>query len=208
VALRNIGITLLRSRDYDNAATVYAEGIRLRAPAQNRWVVFQCLEGLACIACAQGRYGRAATLFSAAMPIQESLRSRRDADFLAQVKHYMDRARTSLGEQAFEAAQNEGRAMALEQAVEYALGPAGLENTFNQQRRGDIPTATPLTVREREVARLVARGLTNREIAATLVVSARTAEGHVQSILNKLNFDTRARIAAWAVEHGLEVPSA
>jgi DNA-binding NarL/FixJ family response regulator len=55
----------------------------------------------------------------------------------------------------------------------------------------------PLTRRQREVARLVAEGHSNRDIAATLVVSERTAEYHVQQILNALGFDSRAQIAAW-----------
>jgi DNA-binding CsgD family transcriptional regulator len=55
----------------------------------------------------------------------------------------------------------------------------------------------PLTRRQREVARLVAEGQSNRAIAATLVVSERTAEYHVQQILNTLGFDSRAQIAAW-----------
>ncbi|MHB8533002.1 MAG: helix-turn-helix transcriptional regulator, partial [Solirubrobacteraceae bacterium] len=55
----------------------------------------------------------------------------------------------------------------------------------------------PLTERQREVARLVAEGQTNKDIAATLVVSERTAEHHVQQILNRLDFRTRAEIAAW-----------
>jgi ATP/maltotriose-dependent transcriptional regulator MalT len=55
----------------------------------------------------------------------------------------------------------------------------------------------PLTRRQREVARLVAEGQSNHDIAATLVVSERTAEYHVQQILNTLGFDSRAQIAAW-----------
>ena len=54
-----------------------------------------------------------------------------------------------------------------------------------------------LTPREREVADLVARGLTNREIAAALVLSERTAQNHVQHILTKLGFAKRSQIAAW-----------
>ncbi len=54
-----------------------------------------------------------------------------------------------------------------------------------------------LTPREREVADLVARGLTNREIAAALVLSERTAQNHVQHILTKLGFATRSQIASW-----------
>jgi DNA-binding CsgD family transcriptional regulator/sugar lactone lactonase YvrE len=54
-----------------------------------------------------------------------------------------------------------------------------------------------LTRREREVAELVADGLTSREIAAKLFISERTAEGHVEQIRNKLGFRSRAQIAAW-----------
>jgi non-specific serine/threonine protein kinase len=50
---------------------------------------------------------------------------------------------------------------------------------------------------------LVARGLTNRDIAERLVVSVRTAEGHVERIRSKLRLRSRAQVAAWAVEHGL-----
>ena len=60
-----------------------------------------------------------------------------------------------------------------------------------------------LSAREREVAALVAQGRSNREIAARLVVSERTAEAHVSNILGKLGLSTRAQIAAWAVEKGL-----
>lgn len=54
-----------------------------------------------------------------------------------------------------------------------------------------------LTTRESEVAQLVARGLTNRQIAGTLVLSERTAANHVQHILTKLGLDNRTQIAAW-----------
>ena len=54
-----------------------------------------------------------------------------------------------------------------------------------------------LSPREDEVARLVAEGLTNRQIAERLVISERTAQNHVQHILTKLGFTTRSQIAAW-----------
>jgi DNA-binding CsgD family transcriptional regulator len=58
-------------------------------------------------------------------------------------------------------------------------------------------TRTQLTAREREVAALVATGLSNKEIAEKLVISERTAEGHVERILGKLEFRSRAQIASW-----------
>jgi len=59
------------------------------------------------------------------------------------------------------------------------------------------PARTQLTVREREVAALVAAGLSNKEIAEKLVISERTAEGHVERILGKLGFRSRSQIASW-----------
>jgi DNA-binding NarL/FixJ family response regulator len=63
-------------------------------------------------------------------------------------------------------------------------------------RLGEV-LAGPLTPREREVAALVAQGLTNREIAGRLYLSERTAQNHVQHILTKLNLSNRSQIAAW-----------
>lgn len=61
----------------------------------------------------------------------------------------------------------------------------------------------PLTLREGRIAELVAQGLTNKEIAARLVISPRTAEAHVQHILTKLGFTSRAQVAAWHTAHQL-----
>jgi DNA-binding NarL/FixJ family response regulator len=59
------------------------------------------------------------------------------------------------------------------------------------------PLDSPLTAREEEIAGLVAEGLSNRQIAARLYLSARTVENHVAHILVKLGFESRARIASW-----------
>ena len=59
----------------------------------------------------------------------------------------------------------------------------------------------PLTRRERQVADLIAQGLSNKDIAASLVVSQRTAESHAQHILTKLGFSSRAQVAAWITDH-------
>jgi DNA-binding CsgD family transcriptional regulator len=62
-----------------------------------------------------------------------------------------------------------------------------------------IPSSSTrsLTPREREVAALVAEGLSNREIADRLVISERTVEGHVERVLGKLEFRSRGQIAIW-----------
>ena len=64
--------------------------------------------------------------------------------------------------------------------------------------RTGIAALEGVTDREREVLTLIARGLSNREIAAGMVISVRTAETHVQHIMVKLGFTARSQIAAWA----------
>jgi DNA-binding NarL/FixJ family response regulator len=84
----------------------------------------------------------------------------------------------------------------------------GLPSARNEPRgevdasgRGSVGRLSP---REQEVARLIVGGLSNRQIAATLVISERTAENHVSSILRELGLQTRAQVAVWAVQHGLD----
>jgi serine/threonine-protein kinase PknK len=63
-----------------------------------------------------------------------------------------------------------------------------------------------LTAREREVAGLIGGGLSNRAIAERLVVSERTVESYVSSVLAKLGFTARTQIAAWAATRGIAPP--
>jgi non-specific serine/threonine protein kinase len=96
-----------------------------------------------------------------------------------------------LGERGYQEAFDLGNQLGLDDAIRYALG-----------RREDLPApfsggTDPLTAREAEVAELVAAGLSNREIAERLVIAKRTADSHVEHILVKLGYTTRAQIAAW-----------
>ena len=103
------------------------------------------------------------------------------------------RARDALGEASFTAHLDRAQAMPVSRAVAMALGePAGAAKPAPAS-----PDPGRLTAREREVAALIAQGLSNRDIAARLVISARTAETHVQHIMVKLGLTARAQIAAW-----------
>ncbi|MDX2545164.1 ATP-binding protein [Streptomyces sp. WI04-05B] len=113
-----------------------------------------------------------------------------------------------------------------EEAVVRALGPAGYEKALTEGSRLDgagrglafalsvgagpaAPAAapSPLTRRERQVAALVAQGMTNRQIAAALVLSPRTVGGHVDHIMAKLGYGRRAQIATWWAANQVPDPS-
>lgn len=84
-----------------------------------------------------------------------------------------------------------------------AIGP-GMGDAGPHEARRPV---TALSRREREIAALLALGLTNRQIADELFISVGTVERHVANILIKLGFQSRMHVAAWAVEQGLLRPS-
>jgi predicted ATPase/DNA-binding CsgD family transcriptional regulator len=95
------------------------------------------------------------------------------------------------------AALAEGKAMAIDQAIAYGLDSMTVTEPKSPSTSGQ---STLLTPREREVALLLARGLTNRQIADHLVITERTVAAHVEHILAKLGFTSRTQVAIWAVE--------
>jgi non-specific serine/threonine protein kinase len=105
-----------------------------------------------------------------------------------------------LGPAAADEAWAAGQQLPLEQALEEAL--ASTTHLAAIPRASD--TGSRLSAREREVALLVAEGLTNRDIAERLVVSERTAENHVARVLNRLGLRSRAQVAAWVVRNDLK----
>jgi len=207
--LRGLGTLALHLSDYGRAAAFFAESLILSRELGNKWGTEECLEGFAGMACAQGQHERAARLFGAAEALRETLGFHRLAPDQADYDQRLVTTRDRLEDKAFATVSAEGRAMTLEQAFEYALTPR--LSTPSCPVRTPKPTAgerlSVLTPREREVAVLIARGLTNREIGAALVIAEKTADAHVQHILNKLGFHSRSQIAAWAVERGLATAS-
>jgi DNA-binding NarL/FixJ family response regulator len=93
------------------------------------------------------------------------------------------------------------RTISIKEAIESALSKElALPKTPAPQELGDGTTAGKLTRREQEVAALVARGLTNRQIATELSISNYTVANHVARILRKLRLSTRSQITAWVVQ--------
>jgi len=109
-----------------------------------------------------------------------------------------DAAVSALGTSRFENEYATGGRIGREAALRLALGEA---EDVDVGARDDLATG-PLARREVDVARLVAEGLTNKQIGARLFISERTVATHVGNILNKLGFDSRAQIAGWMASSG------
>jgi DNA-binding CsgD family transcriptional regulator len=192
-SLINLGLSALTLGDLPQSTAYFTEAIELRKALGNTLGIAECLEGFAALASAAGRPRRAARLYGAA----EALREITGAPLLDpdRVEHerLVSAVRQRLGEQSFATEWAAGRATAPQDAARFAL------------RTGDGETAAPgedgrsvLTRRELEVAALVARGLTNRQVAEQLLVATRTIETHLEHIFSKLGVQTRAELAAWA----------
>ena len=104
------------------------------------------------------------------------------------------KAQRMLGADGFARAFRRGRALSRDEGIALALDDPSVVHPVTRVSPGG--STSPLTTREREVAALVARGLSDREIASELVVSRRNAEGHVQRILVKLGLTSRTQLAA------------
>jgi non-specific serine/threonine protein kinase len=146
------------------------------------------LEVLAWTTVTKGDYERGAILFGSADTLWQVAGT---GLLLAQREQFGKRAREELGDTPFDTALDHGAGLTLEEALALAL------HERPQPATGARPSAPALTRRQREVAEMVAAGMSNKQIAAKLVISLRTAEGHVESILTKLNFATRTQIANW-----------
>jgi predicted ATPase/DNA-binding SARP family transcriptional activator/DNA-binding CsgD family transcriptional regulator len=159
------------------------------------------VEGLAEVAAAQGEPQHAARLFGAAEAALEDAGSAlypyaRDRTLHEQA---LETIRSQLDEATFSTAWARGNAMTWREAVEYALSSG---NEPASPTTVTVPEVHPptLTSREQELAGLVARGLTNRQIATELYISEHTVANHVAKILRKLGFDSRSQITAWVME--------
>jgi DNA-binding NarL/FixJ family response regulator len=118
---------------------------------------------------------------------------------LTDYEGHLSRGRSQLGEEGFAVAWAGGKAMSLGQAIEYALSDQEERDptTLVPERRPppDEPTEK-LTRRQREVALLAGRGLTNRRIALELSISEHTVANHVRKILKKMGLRAKAQISS------------
>lgn len=192
--------------DMRAACEIDNESLRYNTAVGDQLGMGMNLEAHAWFAAGEQEYERAARLLGVVRTFWRAVGAR-----LAEFR-YMSRChdeceavtREALGETAFHAEVSRGAALTREEALTYALRERTPAARAPAPFEGRI---APLTRRETEIAHLVAEGLSNKDIAGRLVISQRTAEGHIEHILDKLGFKSRAQVASWLKERLSERPA-
>jgi predicted ATPase/DNA-binding CsgD family transcriptional regulator len=195
-ALVNLGHVRVALRQPDQSTPYFREALELRRSLGNTLGIAECLEGFATAAAARRHMRRAARLLGAAEALRESSGAPLPTPDRKQVEGVLRRIQQQLKPDALAREQSVGRALTYSQAIDYALAHNGEADAA----RG--PAAVTLTEREREVAVLVARGLTNGQIADTLSLARRTVGTHLEHIFAKLGVQARAEVAVWITRYG------
>jgi predicted ATPase/DNA-binding CsgD family transcriptional regulator len=191
--LMNQALAAVMSGDLRQCEQRSAEGLRIAQQLDDRVAQCYLLGALGCCAAGSGEPRLAARLLGAT----ENLRTEAGANIHAGLAPALIAATKSataaLGASKFESEFTAGRRLTRETAARLALREAAPATAT----ASDHASAGILGHRETDVARLVADGLSNKEIGARLFISERTVESHVRNILNKLGFNSRAQIAGW-----------
>jgi len=201
-ALHILGRVEAQRNELTAARSWYQQSLALTLEMGDKYITPYNLMGLARVLLAQGELTGAAQLWGAVEVLLEATAPLAPLD-RADYKQAVATARAQLGEQAFAAAWAEGRAMTPEQASQVPYQTSSSE-PVPEALHPHSPTSTnDLTAREMEVLRLLASGLTNAQIAETLVVSLLTVKAHLRSIYSKLGVNSRSNATRYALEHHL-----
>lgn len=190
------GVVYWKIGEHDRSERVLKQGVRLSRTRGDPFMTALCMEALAWLACTRGDPRRAAVLMAAA---EETVQKAGSSVVLfpALDVYHQQCARTiqqSLGGNELDVIRRQASGLTPSEGAAYALGET-VNNGIAEKARPSV-----LTRRERDVATLVTQGMTDKEIAAELVISQRTVHGHVQHILAKLGFRSRTQIGAWIAE--------
>jgi predicted ATPase/DNA-binding CsgD family transcriptional regulator len=197
-SLAALGQVAAVQQDYATALDRYEEGLLLARKADSKCNVATCLEGMAGVLAALGELPQSARLWGAAEAQREAIGAPIPAVYRPTYERAVRSARTKCGEKAFAAARAEGRTMTLEHILATQRPvtmppPVAKSSTY----------PAGLTLREVEVLRLVAQGLTDVQVAEQLVISPRTVNSHLKAIYGKLGVSSRTAATRYAIEHTL-----
>ena len=204
VALHNLARVAHHQGEAHEAATLFKDGLILFQELGSTLDIAMCIAGAGGVAAARSQPERAARLLGAAGTLLEVIgatvwpadRADYESDIVA--------TRKQMAEPAFQEAWSQGQQMAMQEAIRYALDDSGSNGaTVENREAASRDTLHGLTPREVQVLRLVARGLTNAEVAEQLVISLNTVNNHLYSIYNKLDVPSRTAAARFAVDHNL-----
>ncbi|WP_225993119.1 ATP-binding protein [Actinomadura rudentiformis] len=196
-----LGIEIWRQGDVRRATEMEQESLRFNRSLDDPLGIGVNLEVLAWIAATEEQYPRAARLLGIVETAWKAIGA--PLSGYGHLVHFHDeceaRTREALGPAAFDEDLQWGAGLPYDDALAYALEERTAAAAATRPGAGSRPGAapSPLTPRETEIAGLVARGMSNKEIAAAAVIAQRTVEGHIEHIMNKLGFRSRAQIAAW-----------
>jgi len=190
------GLAAMQGGELDAATQYFGAGLEGHARIGDRWFVTFDLMGLAQVLVARGQPEGAARLLGAAQALGDDIGGMIGGVTYA---HLADTIRAQLGAAQFDALSADGRALSLAQAA--ALATVETSAPGADAPSPVRPIADALTPREWEVARLLGRGDTDRQIAAALFVGVGTVGGHVHHILRKLDLQSRHQVARWLRTH-------
>jgi predicted ATPase/DNA-binding CsgD family transcriptional regulator len=197
------GILLLLQGEPDQAEVDLCEALQLKRFTQDSLGLAFILDAHGWTAAARGDSERAAVLLGASDQVWQTVGVPLFGakHLLARREQFADVARHAMGNSAFDTAFARGGRLAVEDILTFALRERRTSSV--EPRQAD----SLLTAREREVAKLVAQGMSSKDVAAKLVISRRTVDVHVEHIFAKLGFNSRTQIATWvALQHATESP--
>jgi len=180
-----------------HAEALAQEGATCNHALDDRAGLAILLETLASMAAGQAAHKRAAVLLGFAQRAREASALTLGEPFRPQHAQSVAVAVQGLGQQAFDAAFEHGRAMTMDEGVAFAVEDKQPAKPAPAVKTDPHPV---LTRRQLEIAHLIASGLSNRQIAATLFLSERTVETHISNILNKLGLGSRTQLSHWMAE--------
>jgi predicted ATPase/DNA-binding SARP family transcriptional activator/DNA-binding CsgD family transcriptional regulator len=200
--LCNLGTIAQEQGDHERAAELFKESVKRNRKLGNRAILAELVEGIAGVLGAYGGAVRAARLYGAAEALREAIGVPLPESDRPRYERHVAAACSVVDKETWKEAWAEGKAMGLEQVVEYAIYEDDATTPTSQSPNELEDHAQPpsLSRREGEIADLVARGLTNRQIASDLSISEHTAATHVRRILKKLGLQSRAQIRSWLIE--------
>jgi non-specific serine/threonine protein kinase len=193
--LESLANAQLGTGDVEGAEASWREALSICRDRDDPFGMIWSLGGLALVAAARHEDERALRLAGVVGRLSREFSFTAWSSRVNQLMEGTARIRKKLGPQRSEQILGEGMAMNTQTALDYAVGAT----TVGEEKADP----GPLSRREREVAAMVAGGMTNKEIAQRLFIAERTAEGHVERIRNKLGVRSRTEVATWAVARGL-----